>query len=71
MSQPSYEYPHVEIDLGKLKENLAALQERCQASSIGLSGVVKGFHALPEQLRFMRKLGCPASPPPAWTSCAG
>ena len=47
MSQPSYQYPHVEIDLGKLKENLAALQERCQASSIEISGVVKGFHALP------------------------
>ena len=57
MSQPSYEYPHVEIDLGKLKENLAALQERCQASSIGLSGVVKGFHALPEAVKVYEEVG--------------
>lgn len=57
MSQPIYQYPHVEIDLGKLKENLAALQERCQASSIELSGVVKGFHALPQVVKVYEEVG--------------
>ena len=57
MSQPSYQYPHVEIDLGKLKENLAALQERCQASSIEISGVVKGFHALPAAAKVYEEVG--------------
>ena len=65
MSQPSYQYPHVEIDLGKLKENLAALQERCQASSIEISGVVAAVDALDimcktadvELVTWERKLG--------------
>ena len=57
MSQPSYQYPHVEIDLGKLKENLAALLERCQASSIEISGVVKGFHALPAAAKVYEEVG--------------
>ena len=57
MSQPSYEYPHVEIDLGKLKENLAALQERCQASSIEITGIVKGFSALPPAVKAYEEVG--------------
>ena len=57
MSQPRYQYPHVEIDLGKLKENLAAFQERCQASSIEISGVVKGFHALPAAAKVYEEVG--------------
>lgn len=57
MSQPRHQYPHVEIDLGKLKENLAALQERCQASSIELCGVVKGFHALPDVVKVYEQVG--------------
>ena len=48
MDKTRSQYPQVEMDLGKLKENLAALQRRCQASSIRLSGVVKGFSAHPE-----------------------
>lgn len=44
-------YPHVEVDLRKMEENLAALCERCQASSVSISGVVKGFNALPEIAR--------------------
>ena len=47
----------MEIDLGKLKENLAALQERCQASSIEISGVVKGFHALPAAAKVYEEVG--------------
>lgn len=42
---------------GKLKENLAALQERCQASSIEISGVVKGFHALPAAAKVYEEVG--------------
>lgn len=57
MSQPIYQYPHVEIDLGKLKENLAALQERCQASSIEITGIVKGFSALPPAVKVYEEVG--------------
>ena len=57
MSQPIYQYPHVEIDLGKLKENLAALQERCQASSIEITGIVKGFSALPPAVKVYEAVG--------------
>ena len=57
MSQPIYQYPHVEIDLGKLKENLAALQERCQASSIEITGIVKGFSALPLAVKAYEEVG--------------
>lgn len=57
MSQPIYQYPHVEIDLGKLKENLAALQERCQASSIEITGIVKGFSALPPAVKAYEEVG--------------
>ncbi len=38
-------YPQLELDPDKLKENLTALRERCQASSVGLIGVVKGVNA--------------------------
>ncbi|MBE7003249.1 MAG: alanine/ornithine racemase family PLP-dependent enzyme [Ruminococcaceae bacterium] len=38
-------YPQLEVDLGKLKENLTALRERCQDSFVGVIGVVKGVNA--------------------------
>lgn len=38
-------YPQLEVDLGKLKENLTALKERCQDSFVGIIGVVKGVNA--------------------------
>ena len=38
-------YPQLEVDPGKLKENLTALQRRCQASFVDLIGVVKGVNA--------------------------
>ena len=44
-------YPQLEIDLGKLEENLAALCECCQSSSIEIAGIVKGFTALPEAVK--------------------
>lgn len=50
-------YPQLEIDLGKLQENLAALQERCQVSGIKLAGVVKGFTAIPEAAKVFDRTG--------------
>ena len=50
-------YPQLEIDLGKLQENLAALRERCQVSGIKLSGIVKGFCALPEAAKVYDRAG--------------
>lgn len=48
MNRGTARYPLLEIDLDKLKANLAALIERCQSLSVEVAGVVKGFSALPE-----------------------
>ena len=44
-------YPQLEVDLGKLRENLTALKERCQDSFVGIVGVVKGVNAWPAVVR--------------------
>ena len=48
MNRGTARYPLLEIDLDKLKANLAALIERCQSLSVEVTGGVKGFSALPE-----------------------
>ena len=48
MNRGTARYPLLEIDRDKLKANLAALIERCQSVSVEVTGVVKGFSALPE-----------------------
>ena len=52
-------YPQLEVDLGKLKENLTALRERCQDSFVGIIGVVKGVNAWPEVVRVFDEAGFP------------
>ena len=48
MNRGTARYPLLEIDLDKLKANLAALIERCQSLSVEVAGGVKGLSALPE-----------------------
>ena len=50
-------YPQLEIDLDKLRENLAALIERCHDSLVEVSPVVKGVNALPEVARVFAESG--------------
>lgn len=50
-------FPQLEADLGKLKENLTALRERCQDSFVGIVGVVKGANAWPEVVRVFDEAG--------------
>ena len=57
MRERQEQYPQLEVDLGKLQENLAALRERCQVSGIKLSGIVKGFCALPEAAKVYDRAG--------------
>ena len=57
MRERQNQYPQLEVDLGKLQENLAALRERCQVSGIKLSGIVKGFCALPEAAKVYDRAG--------------
>ncbi len=52
-------YPQLEVDLGKLEENLTALRERCQDSFVGIIGVVKGVNAWPEIVRVFDAAGFP------------
>ena len=51
-------YPMLEIDLDKLRHNLAALIQRCQDQHIKVAGVVKGFTALPELVRIFDESNC-------------
>ena len=57
MRERQEQYPQLEVDLGKLQKNLAALRERCQVSGIKLSGIVKGFCALPEAAKVYDRAG--------------
>ena len=50
-------YPQLEVDLGKLKENLTALRERCQDSFVGIAGVVKGAGAWESVVRVFDEAG--------------
>lgn len=50
-------YPHVEIDLDKLRENLAAVIDRCHDSLVEVWPVVKGASALPEVARVFADCG--------------
>ncbi|MBO4913734.1 MAG: alanine racemase [Oscillospiraceae bacterium] len=52
-------FPQLEVDLGKLKENLTALRERCQDSFVGIVGVVKGVNAWPEIVNVFDAAGFP------------
>lgn len=52
-------YPQLEVDLGKLKENLTALRERCQDSFVGIIGVVKGANAWEPVVRAFDEAGFP------------
>ena len=57
MNGRNMRYPLLEIDLDKLKENLAAIVDRCQSLSVEVAGVVKGFTALPEAARVYTECG--------------
>jgi len=52
-------YPQLEVDLGKLKENLTALRERCQDSFVEIFGVVKGVNAWEPVVRVFDDMGFP------------
>ncbi len=57
MSVLQAQYPLLEIDLDKLKDDLAALTERCRTLSIEVAGVVKGFTALDEVVKIYAECG--------------
>ena len=57
MNKGTAQYPLLEIDLDKLKDNLAALTERCQSLSVEVAGVVKGFTALPQAAKVYTECG--------------
>lgn len=52
-------YPILEVDLSKLKKNLAALKERCRVCNIDIMAVVKGFSAIPEIVEIYDKFNFP------------
>ena len=50
-------YPQLIVDLDKLRENLAAVIDRCHDSLVEVTGVVKGANALPEVARVFAESG--------------
>lgn len=51
-------YPVLEINLGKIYENVEYIVNFCKKENIEVAGVVKGFNALPEVVNMFTKAGC-------------
>ena len=58
MSSLEKKYPHVEVDLKKLRHNIDAVVKICREQGIGIAGVVKGFNGIPEALPLYQECGC-------------
>ena len=52
-----YEYPCLEIDLTKLRENVAAMKALCEKQGIEMAGVIKGFSGILRCAREYEKAG--------------
>lgn len=51
-------YPVLEINLKKVHDNIKSMVDLCSTNGIGISGVVKGFDALPEVAKQFENAGC-------------
>jgi len=51
-------YPVLEVNLKKVHENIKSMVDLCSSQGIGISGVVKGFDALPEVAKQFENAGC-------------
>ena len=52
------QYPMLEIDLHKIKHNINTVVDICQKRGIQVTGVVKGFHAIPEMIEVYGTSNC-------------
>ena len=52
------QYPLIEIDLTKLRQNIDRVLEKCAASGISVTGVVKGFNGILPMMRQYDESGC-------------
>lgn len=53
------EYPCLEIDLKKLRENIDAMKELCGRHGIEIAGVIKGFNGIERCVREYDEAGLP------------
>lgn len=53
-----FKYPMLEINLNKVYENIKSMVELCNKQGISISGVVKGFNAVPDLVDQFARAGC-------------
>ncbi len=58
MVQTAKQYPLLEIDLKKLRNNVEQVVNRCAEAGIEVAGVIKGFNGIPELAEQFKLGGC-------------
>ena len=58
MSTNEARYPLLEVDLTKFRHNIDEMTKRCDAIGINVTGIVKGFHAIPEVVKEFEASDC-------------
>lgn len=51
-------YPQLHVDLKKFRHNIDEIVSRCNNSGINVTGVIKGFHGIPEMVREFDDSAC-------------
>ena len=54
----NFKYPMLEINLKKIHENIKTMVDLCKLNGINITGVVKGFNAIPEVVKQYENAGC-------------
>ena len=52
------QFPRLEVNLSKLRSNAAEITSRCRAKGIGVTGIIKGCHGMPEVAQAFLDGGC-------------
>lgn len=54
----NFKYPMLEINLKKIHENIKSMVDLCELHGINITGVIKGFNAIPEVVEQYESAGC-------------
>ncbi|MGN0711787.1 MAG: alanine/ornithine racemase family PLP-dependent enzyme [Anaerovoracaceae bacterium] len=58
MNTQEVRYPVLDVNLTKFRHNIDEITKRCNAIGIDVTGVVKGFHAIPEAVKEFENSDC-------------
>ncbi|MBU3143244.1 alanine racemase [Clostridium sp. CF012] len=53
-----FKYPMLEINLKHVYENIKSMVDLCKSQGVNVTGVVKGFNAMPEVVKQFERAGC-------------